>query len=265
MKTTLIANRIGLIFIRLNFIIYIVFFGLIATSCSDDDDSNESAEITDTEAQEILKSSLVDQGGLIFDIQATVSTLANNTSDRPTVSNIETIKNLNITNCNQSISVNYENSNTVGNRTWVVQSNWEWTLICDAENNSVSYNLNGLGTLEFDGPNLSKDISKTHEFLITGIEPATDFWLYNASHTREGVVQMNVGNQNSLTTTLTYGSTDLVISKATEQIVSGTFEINFVALNSNGNSLSRGATLVFNGNQTGTVTLNNGVVFDVSW
>lgn len=201
---------------------------------------------------------------MIDDLQITATNLYESSSDRPAPS-VDNAKSLSLANCNQAVSVTYQNSNTIGNRSWSILTSWEWTLNCDNDSNTISFTLDGAGTLDFDGPNLSKDITKTHAFLITGIEPSSDFWLYNASHTREGLVQMNVGNQNSFTTSLTYGSTDVVISKATQQIESGTFEIQLVVTTLNGNTITRGATLVFNGNQTGTVTFNNGNSFEISW
>jgi|GEM_PF-6991150 len=234
--------------------------------CSDDDNDNTSQNVSEEEVTEIIKSSLVEEGGIILDINVMSAALANaNTSGRPSGDNKSLNDDLNAANCNQTISQNFSNSNTVGNRSWTINSNWSWTLICDVQNNSISWDLEGNGTLDFDGPNLSKDINKTHDFNITGIEPASTMWTYNASHTRTGVIQSNVGNQNSMTTDLTYGSTDIIVSKANQQIVSGTFELDFTATLPNGNMVNRGATVVFNGSQTATVTLNNGTSFDVSW
>jgi len=235
-------------------------------SCSDDDNDNTSQNVSEEEVTEIIKSSLVDEGGIVLDINVMSTALANaNTSGRPSEDNKSLNDDLNAANCNQTISQNFSNSNTVGNRSWTITSNWSWTLNCDVQNNSISWDLDGNGTLDFDGPNLSKDMNRTHDFNITGIEPSSSEWTYNASHNRTGVIQSNVGNQNSMTTDLTYGSTDIIVSKATQQIISGTFDLNFTATLANGNVINKGATVVFNGNQTATVTLNNGTNFDVSW
>ncbi len=245
--------------------LFVVLFALLLMSCSDDDNDSTQQALTDEEVNEVLKSSLVDEGGIVLDIEMMSTTLAN-TSGRPAGPVTESFNdNLSLANCNQTITQTMSNSNSVGNRSWTVTSNWSWTLNCDAQNNSISFDLDGNGTLDFDGPNLSKDINRTHDFNIIGIEPASTEWVYNANHNRNGVVQSNIGNQNSMTTTLNYGSTDIVVSKASQQIVSGTFNVNFQAVLSNGNTVTRGATVVFNGNQTATVTLDNGNTFDVSW
>jgi len=237
----------------------------VMSSCSDDDTSSVEASVTDEEVQEILKSSLVDEGGIVADLQTSTASLNNDAAGKPNEQNATMAMDLSAVNCNQTVSNSFENSNTVGNRSWSVQTNWSWTLNCDAQNNSVSFNIEANGSLEFDGPNLSKDMLRTHEFLITGIEPTSTEWVYNANHTRDGFIQSNIGNQNSMNTLLTYGSTDIVVSKATQQIVSGTFEVDFSATLPNGNIVTRGATVVFNGNQTATITLDNGVSFDVNW
>jgi hypothetical protein len=238
----------------------------VLVSCSDNDDDNAQQSITDEEVTEVMKSSLVDQGGLVFDINFMSSSLGSMTSGRPTSASANiTDGDLSAANCNQTVTQSNSNSNTVGPRSWTITSNWSWTLNCDAQNNSASFDLIGNGTLDFDGPNLSKDITRAHNFNITGIEPSSDDWIYNANHTRNGLIQSNVGNKNSMTTTLNYGSTDIVVSKATQEIVSGTFNVSFQATLSNGNTVTRGATVVFNGNRTATVTLDNGTTFDVSW
>jgi hypothetical protein len=232
-------------------------------SCSDDDNENQQ-NLTDEEVNEVLKSSLIDEGGIILDIEQ-LSTTMGTTAGRPAAQTKSANNDLSLANCNQSVSQSFLNTNTVGNRSWTITSNWSWTLNCDAQNMSISYDLEGDGTLDFDGPNLSKDITRTHDFNITGIEPASSEWVYNAIHNRNGLIQSNVGNQNSMNTTLTYGSTDIVVSKASQQIISGTFNVNFQATLPNGNVVTRGATVIFNGNQTATVTLDNGNTFDVNW
>ncbi|MBS3738450.1 hypothetical protein [Mesohalobacter halotolerans] len=237
----------------------------VMSSCSDDDSSSIESSVSDEEVQEILKSSLVYEGGIVVDLQTTAESLNNNTAGRSNEQNATMAMDLSAVNCNQTVSNSFENSNTVGSRSWSVQTNWTWTLNCDAQNNSVSFDSEANGSLEFDGPNLSKDMLRTHEFFITGIEPSSTEWVYNANHTRDGFIQSNVGNQNSMNTLLIYGSTDIVVSKSTQQIVSGTFDVDFSATLPNGNIVTRGATVVFNGNQTATITLDNGVSFDVSW
>jgi hypothetical protein len=235
---------------------------LLFVSCSDDDDNSQN--LSEGEVTEVLKSSLVEEGGIIHDIESISLTLGN-ASGRPSYENQNFNDGLSAINCNQTIAQSFTNSNSVGNRSWTIVSNWSWTLNCDTQNNSISFDLEGDGTLDFDGPNLSKDISRTHDFNITGIEPSSSEWTYNANHSRNGIIQFNVGNQNSMTTTLNYSSTDIVVSKVSQQIVSGTFQVNFQAILSNGNTITRGATVVFNGNQTATVNLDNGNTFTVSW
>lgn len=238
---------------------------LVMTSCSEEESSNTESSVTDEEVQEILKSSLVDEGGIIADFQTSSASLNGNFAGRTNEQSFAIAMDLNAVNCNQTVSNSFQNSNTVGDRSWTILTDWSWTLNCDQQNNSISFNLNGNGSLEFEGPNLSKDISRTHQFIITGIEPSSTEWIYNADHTREGFIQSNVGNQNSMNTILTYGSTDIVVSKANQQILSGTFEISFSATLPNGNIVTRGATLVFNGNQNANVVLDNGFTFNISW
>lgn len=260
MKTTIKLFQIKTLLMLL------IFSSLCFVSCSEDEDEIRPTNtvVNDEEFSEILESSFVEEGGIITDLNF-ISTSLGNTAGRGETENMAMSSDLSAVNCNQTVSESFSNSNTVGNRSWTVQTSWTWTLNCDVQNNNASFDLNGNGSLDFDGPNLSKDITRTHDFNVTGIEPSSNEWTYNANHSRDGFIQSNVGNQNSMNTLLTYGSTDIVVSKATEMIVSGTFEIDFSATTSTGNSVTRGATVVFNGNQTATVTLDNGNTFDVNW
>jgi len=244
------------------FVLLAICIGIFV-SCSDD--SNDSTNTVSNENIKILISSaLTDEEGLIDDIDLISSSLAGN-SRQPTEFTEFSSMDLSAVNCNQTVSNTYENSNTVGNRSWTVISNWSWTLNCDIASQSASFDLTGNGSLDFDGPNLSKDMTRTHDFNITGLGPASNVWTYNATHNRSGFTQFNGPNQNSFDTNLDFGSTDLLISKTTEEIISGTFTVDFTAIFSNGNAFNRGATIVFTGNQTATVTLNNGYTFDMSW
>lgn len=245
------------------FLAILTLGSFVILSCSEDDDTS-SVALAEEEVEVVIESSLVDAGGIIGDINSISASLAA-TSGRSTNGFVAKKNDLTAISCNQMVSQSFQNSNTVGNRSWTVESNWSWILNCDVENNRVSYDLNGNGILDFDGPNLSKEITRTHDFNITGIEPSSTQWVYNANHTRDGLIQSKVGNENSMSTVLEYGSTDIVVSKATEQIVSGSFTLDFTATLFNGNIVTRGGTVVFNGNQTATVTLNNGTTFEVSW
>ena len=231
-------------------------------SCSEDSENEVSVSNEDIEI--IITSALTDKGGLIEDLDIISSSLGGN-AQRSTEFTEFSSMDLSAVNCNQTVSNTYQNSNTVGNRSWTVISNWSWTLNCDIASQSASFDLTGNGSLDFDGPNLSKDITRTHDFTITGLGPASNTWTYNATHNRTGFTQFNGPNQNSFNTNLDFGSTDLLISKATEEIISGTFIVDFTATFSNGNTFNRGATIVFTGNQTATVTLNNGYTFNISW
>lgn len=249
---------------RLNkFIVLLVLSLGILVSCDDDNDDVTNT-VSNEELEILITSALVDEGGLLDDIDLISSSLAGNAQRSSEFTEFSSMD-LSAVNCNQTVSNTYQNSNSVGNRSWTIISNWTWTLNCDIASQSASFDLSGNGSLDFDGPNLSKDITRTHDFNITGLGPASNTWNYNATHNRTGFTQFNGPNQNSFDTNLDFGSTDLLISKATEEIISGTFTIDFTATFSNGNTFNRGATIVFTGNQTATVTFNNGFTFNISW
>lgn len=231
---------------------------LVTTSCEDDQNEQAEQSISDDEIELIITSAMTGEGGEISEI----STL---TAARDQAKSMDEFTPLQDLSCNESVSISWSNSNQVGERSWSYQNNWTWELICDFQNVEGEYQVNGTGSLDFEGPNLIKQVNKTKDFSLGGFGPSPTAWVYNADHQRTANYQFLVGNQNTIDVTIDLLAEDILIDKQTQLIVSGNYTIDITRTNSNGNVNSIGAVIVFNGNQTATVTLDNGNVFNISW
>lgn len=237
---------------------FLTFSLLIIASCEDDNDTDVAQSITDDETQMIITSTMTDQGGEISEIKTTAAA-------RDQAKSLDDFTPLENLSCNESVSISWSNENQVGDRSWSFQNDWSWELICDFQNLEGEYQVNGNGTLDFQGPNLIKQVDKTKDFNLSGFGPSSTVWIYQADHERNANYQFLVGNQNTIDVNIDLLAEDILIDKQTQLITSGTYTIDITRTNSNGNFNSRGAVIVFNGNQTATVTLDNGTTFDISW
>ena len=232
---------------------------LVLTGCEEDNETDVAqSSITDDETQMIITSTMAGEGGEIPEIKTT-------TAAREQAKSLDEFTPLEDLSCNESLSISWSDQDQVGERSWSFQNDWTWKLICDFQNIEGEYQVNGTGTLDFQGPNLIKQVDKTRDFDLSGFGPSSSVWTYQADHERNANYQFLVGNQNTIDVNIDLLAEDVLIDKQTQLITSGTYTIDITRTNSNGNVNSRGAVLVFNGDQTATVTLDNGATFNISW
>lgn len=242
----------------LNLSALLIFSLLIVTSCEEDNDTELAQGISDNETKMIITSTMTSNGGEISEIKT--STAARNQTK--SLDDFTPLENLS---CNESVSISWSNQNQDGNLSWSFQNNWTWELICDFQNVEGEYQVNGNGTLDFQGPNLIKQVDKTRDFNLSGFGSSSNVWIYQAEHERNANFQFLVGNQNTIDVNIDLSAEDIFIDKQSQEIISGTYTIDITRINSDGNFNSRGAVIVFNGNQSATVTLDNGNTFNISW
>jgi len=132
----------------------LIFTLFIITSCEDDDETDVAqSSITDNETQMIITSTMTAEGGEISEIKTT-------TAARDQAKSLNDFTPLEDLSCNESVSISWSNQNQVGERSWSFQNDWSWELICDFQNMEGEYQVNGTGTLDFQGPNLIKQVDK---------------------------------------------------------------------------------------------------------
>ena len=139
---------------------------------------------------------------------------------------------------------------------------WGWKLSCA---NPANFTASFKGSSSYVAPKMSSSDSSSGSFTITGIEPASSDWVFNSSYTRNGSEQSNIGNKNTFTSTLTITSTNIQVSKTTQQIISGSGAVTISGASTSGKSFSFSGTITFNGSQTATLVITGGGTYQIAW
>lgn len=147
---------------------------------------------------------------------------------------------------------------------WFYRHELNRTLTCNEGVPSV-LNLSYKGKTTYTTLRMSSNDSAWATGTVTGLEPASNNLVLNQEYTRKGSQQSLVGRKRSFTSTITITSAAITVSKATRRIISGTASIQFEGKTSGGITVSRGGTIIFEGNQKATLKLNNGGEYALSW
>jgi hypothetical protein len=138
---------------------------------------------------------------------------------------------------------------------------WNYTFDCTA--NEFTFNFSG--SSNYDGVKMSSTDSSTGSFVLTGILPtATDYTL-NTSYERKGSQTYKVGADNSFTSDLKITSSNIVVDKTSEQIVSGSAAVTITGASTSGKTFSFTGTITFLGSKKATLVLNSGTSYAIQW
>lgn len=226
-------------------ILFALVIGLVMFSCSDDDDNSmvETQAITEEEAVEIVEKSLAEESA---GLEETTFEYAQK-YEQEVSQNVQ---------CNQQVTDSYMYSY---NGTLVQTSydfNWDFTITCNAFNvpQSATFNSSGSGT--YTTPRIESDDSSTFMATVTGLQPTSSVLTYNATFERVGTQQLTT-NQTTRSVTSDFNATlvDLVVGKSDYEVDSGTGTFTLTGSTNQGN-FSYDGSIVFNGNQTATLTIN---------
>lgn len=138
------------------------------------------------------------------------------------------------------------------------------TLTC-TEGIPSTLMINYKGKFVYTTLRMSSNDSSYATSVITGLEPASANIVLNQNYVRKGSQQSLIRLRRSFTSTITITGTNITVSKATRKIISGTANFQFEGKTSGGRIITRGGTIVFEGNQTAKLKLNNGAEFPLSW
>jgi len=137
------------------------------------------------------------------------------------------------------------------------QYSWNYTF-------HLGYNITGSNTMAFtygmhgtyETPRMSSDDSASANWVVLGILPADSNCSISGTYNRQGSQTSKVREKNHFTTSIALNLASVVVNKASHHIVSGTVNGTFSVTGSQGGTATWNVTIVFNGNQTATVTLN---------
>lgn len=149
--------------------------------------------------------------------------------------------------------------------TYAANLSWNWTLTCNNLSIPEVLNFNISGSSSYNAPRMSSDDNSTASFKITGLQPSATAYTMNANYERNGTQQSKVLNKNSFSSTIILESTDLIISKTTQQITSGTATASISGASSSGKSFSYSGTVTFLGNKQATLVMASGNTYNIAW
>ena len=141
---------------------------------------------------------------------------------------------------------------------------WNSLMTC-TDNIPSSYTFNFTGKSNYDAPRISSADSTQASFSITGIEPGTTQYVFNASYIRNGSEVSKVREQRSFSSKITITSSNLTLDKTTGAILSGTATATISGAASGGANFSFSGTITFLGNQAATLVFASGTPYDISW
>ena len=147
--------------------------------------------------------------------------------------------------------------------TWSYDLNYSRTSICSG-GSPAQYNTTITGSSSYSALVMSSSDSTNAQIAVSGIQSSASNYVLNETYTRTGTIQSLIGSQHSFTSTLTITSSNINISKSSNQVISGTASVQFTGKGS-GNSVSHTATITFLGNNQATLVLDNGSSRNISW
>jgi hypothetical protein len=141
---------------------------------------------------------------------------------------------------------------------------WNYQLNCSgAIPNSFVFGFTGSSS--YTGALMQSGDNSTGSLTLADIQPTASNYSLMSSYERSGKQISKIGEQKIFTSDLKITSTNILISKATEQIVSGTATVSITGASSNGNSFNFGGTITFLGNKKATLVLNSGTTYNIQW
>lgn len=243
MKTTISFKQIRkvLLFISVAFACIV-----LATSCKKDSGGSSSDAVSQDDAAETITQAVTpESGGMVAQVDNSVTITANYTLP-----------------CGESFDSSISATNPVGSLiTYSFNLAWNWMLKCS----TAEFDFNFKGSSMYDAPRMSSNDSSNGSLKITGLETSKTNYVVNTSYVRNGSQQSKILNKNSFTSKINIASEDIMVDKATQEIISGTASVSISGASTSGKSFSYDGAITFNGNKSATLVLGNGNTYSISW
>ncbi len=165
--------------------------------------------------------------------------------------------------CGETKDSTFQRTFTNGAFTASHTHNWTVTLNCDADQKPTSLVWTGNITGSFDGPKMSGNSTGTRNWTLTGFSPdPAQPLILNGTVSRNGTRTSKIRNKYTFESTVNHTYNNVNINKTNEKIVGGTGTVSATLKISNGVTKTYNGTIVFNGDDTATLTIN-GRVFTI--
>ncbi len=240
--------------IKLSLIILLI---LGAFSCKKDNSASTSGSVTNDQVADIAAGSLAENSlGLatVTDDIAVNAQGLSSTGGLTVNSNVATASVQQA--CGTTLTDSVTRALTLDSVTINYFLKYSHTLNCNASGqpdnllNVLTYHGN------FDGPRLTSTNSGSSTFTIAGLTTTATNFVINGEYKRAGTFQSKVGDKASGNSNVDIVVTNLKLSKPDRKIVSGNATIAVTGTSTKGGSFSYTGTIVFNGDETATLTIN---------
>lgn len=141
---------------------------------------------------------------------------------------------------------------------------WNYELDCNSGIPS-QFAFNFTGASKYNGALMSSSDNSTGAFAIANPGITSSNYTFNSSYERSGKQTSKVGYQKTFTSDFKLTSSNILISKTTQDIVSGTATVTITGTSSTGSSFHFNGTITFQGNKKATLTLNSGTTYNITW
>jgi hypothetical protein len=146
---------------------------------------------------------------------------------------------------------------------WSRTANWNWVVNCDTNNVYNNVVFTESGTSSFDGPRIEWTATHGGSFTVTNLAVSELNFIINGTMTRNASGTINSRRRSgNYTSTIVHNWTNMNVNKDNRNIVSGSGTVNYSGT-IGGNTISRTGTLVYNGDGTATLTMDNGNIFTI--
>jgi hypothetical protein len=237
----------------------IMLLMLGAFSCKKDNSASSSSVTTD-QAADIAAGSLAENSDGFASVTDDIAVNAqgiSSTNSGLTINSTTQSTNSVHQECGTTLTDSVTRNITLDSVTVNYFFKYSHTLNCNSNSepdnfvNTLTYH----GT--FDGPRLSSSNSGSANVTIAGLTQTATNFVINGEYKREGSFQSKVGNKASGNSSVDIVGTDITLSKPGRKILSGSATINITGTGPKGVSFSYSGTIVFNGDDTATLTINS--------
>jgi hypothetical protein len=243
----------------------ILLLMLGAFSCKKDSTSSNNAVTTD-QAADIAASSLAENSeglaSVTDDIAVNAQGISSVNTGGLTINSTGQSTSSVHQECGTTLTDSVTRALTIDSVTVNYNFKYTHTLNC---NNSVPDNLVNTLTYSgsFNGPRLTSSNSGSATVTIAGLSQSAANFVLNGEYKRSGSFQSKVGNDATGNSNVDIVGTNITLSKPDRKILSGSATIAITGTGPRGNSFSFTGNIVFNGDNTATLTIN-GTVYTIN-
>ena len=212
-------------------------------------DSTSTATVTEADAAELTTDAISPEtGGMTAQLSSSV-----------TIEKTVTLS------CGvQKDSTITKSSTTGASPSYSYNLSWNYLLTCNGViPNQLAFNFTGTGN--YDGPRLSSNDKSDGSFTLTGLPATSSQYVFASTYTRTGTTTSKIARQYTFTSNIKITSSNIIVDKATQQILSGTASVVITAISSSGKTFNFNGTITFLGGKKASVVLNSGTTYTIQW